>query len=169
MSTSNRAPPARADQWWADPVAGTVAPYAVQAYQFALDPTPAQEAALNSHAGAKNFVFNTMLAAVKANLDQRRAERSYGVADVAVREEKGGRRGPRMGFPKFRSKRRSAKKFTFTTGIVRVDSDRKHVTLPRSGTIKTHESTRKLARRVEAGTARITRATVRFERGRWLV
>lgn len=54
----------------------------VQAYQFALDPTPTQEAALNSHAGAKNFAYNTMLAAVKANLDQRRAERSYGIADA---------------------------------------------------------------------------------------
>ena len=52
---------------------------------------------------------------------------------------------------------------------MRVDPDRKHVTLPRLGTIKTHESTRKLARRVEAGTARILKATVRFERGRWLV
>jgi putative transposase len=37
------------------------------------------------------------------------------------------------------------------------------------GTIKTHESTRKLARRLEAGTARITTATIAFERGRWFV
>jgi len=50
-----------------------------------------------------------------------------------------------------------------------VEPDRKHVTLPRLGTIKTHESTRKLARRIHAGTARILKATVRFERGRWLV
>jgi hypothetical protein len=40
-------------------------------------------------------------------------------------------------------------------------SDRHHVTLPRLGQIKTHESTRKLARRIEAGTARILSATVR--------
>ena len=50
-----------------------------------------------------------------------------------------------------------------------MEPDRKHVTLPRLGTIKTHESTRKLARRIHAGTARILKATVRFERGRWLV
>ncbi len=37
------------------------------------------------------------------------------------------------------------------------------------GSIRTFESTRKLARRLEGGTARIGAATVRFERGRWFV
>ena len=46
---------------------------------------------------------------------------------------------------------------------------RHHVTLPVLGTIHTHESTRKLGRRIELGTAQIVKATVRFERGRWLV
>src|SRR5262249_26162222 len=40
-------------------------------------------------------------------------------------------------------------------------------TLPRVGRIKTHESTRKLARRLEAGTARIMSAIVRREGHRW--
>jgi putative transposase len=55
----------------------------------------------------------------------------------------------------------------FTTGVIRVETDRKHVTLPRVGTIKTHESTRKLARRLQTGTARILSATVRRDAGRW--
>src|SRR5262249_45840491 len=50
---------------------------------------------------------------------------------------------------------------------IRVETDRHHVTLPRVGRIKTHESTRKLARRLEAGTARVTSATVRREGHRW--
>ena len=58
---------------------------------------------------------------------------------------------------------------SFTTGTIRVEPDRKHITLPRLGTIKTHESTRKLARRISAGSARILRATVRLQRGRWQV
>ena len=33
-----------------------------------------------SHAGGARFAYNVMLAAVKANLDQRAAERSYGIA-----------------------------------------------------------------------------------------
>ena len=45
----------------------------LQAYQFALDPTPAQDAALRSHCGGQRFAFNWGLARVKANLDQRAA------------------------------------------------------------------------------------------------
>ena len=43
------------------------------------------------------------------------------------------------------------------------------VTLPRLGTIRTHESTRKLARRLEDGTARIVSATVSRTAHRWFV
>jgi putative transposase len=43
------------------------------------------------------------------------------------------------------------------------------VTLPRIGTVKTHESTRKLARRLENGTARILSATVSRTAQRWFV
>jgi putative transposase len=51
----------------------------IQAYRFALDPCPAQEAALRSHCGGQRFAFNWGLARVKANLGQRRAEQSYGI------------------------------------------------------------------------------------------
>ena len=53
----------------------------VQAYRFALDPTPSQVRDLHRHAGAARFAFNWALAAVKANIGQRAAERSYGVAE----------------------------------------------------------------------------------------
>ena len=52
-----------------------------QGYRFALDPTPAQVSMLESHCGAARFAFNHMLGVVKANLDQRSAERSYGIAE----------------------------------------------------------------------------------------
>lgn len=45
--------------------------WVLQAYRYALNPTPAQTAALESHAGGARLAFNTMLAAVKADLDQR--------------------------------------------------------------------------------------------------
>lgn len=48
----------------------------VQAYRFALDPTPAQEAALRSHCCAQRKAYNWGLSRVKANLGQREAERS---------------------------------------------------------------------------------------------
>ena len=186
-----------------------------QAYRFALDPTPAQERDLASHCGAARFAYNWALAVVKANLDQRQAERSYDTGEDALtpvlgwslpalrrlwnqakpqvapwwREcskeafntglervarglknwsdsRNGKRAGRKMGFPRFKSKRRAGLSCRFTTGTIRVEPDRHHVTLPRVGSIKTHESTRKLARRIEAGTARILSATVRFSAGR---
>lgn len=49
------------------------------AYRYALDPTPAQERALRSHAGAARVAFNWGLARVKAVMDQRAAEATYGL------------------------------------------------------------------------------------------
>ena len=70
--------------------------------------------------------------------------------------------------PRFKSKR-ARPSCRFTTGAFGLGRDRRHVRLPRSGEIRTHESTRKLARRVEAETARIISATLSFQRGRWHV
>jgi hypothetical protein len=63
------------------------------------------------------------------------------------------------GFPQFKSKRRASPAVRFTTGAIRVEPDRKHVALPVLGTIKTHESTRKLQRRIADGRARVLSAT----------
>jgi putative transposase len=48
-------------------------------------------------------------------------------------------------------------------------ADRKHVQLPRIGVLKTHESTRKLARRLEQGSARVLAATISRQADRWFV
>jgi IS605 OrfB family transposase len=50
------------------------------AYRYALDPTPAQERELRSHAGAARVAFNWGLARVKAVMDQRAAEATYGLS-----------------------------------------------------------------------------------------
>jgi putative transposase len=81
----------------------------------------------------------------------------------------GRRRGAQMRFPRFKGKR-AAQSCRFTTGSRwLVDRDRRHVQLPTLGVIRTHESTRKLARHVERGNARIRSATVSFRGGRWFV
>ncbi|NLE79431.1 MAG: IS200/IS605 family element transposase accessory protein TnpB [Rhodococcus sp.] len=190
--------------------------WVVQAYRFALDPTPTQQRALASHAGAARFAHNHMLALVTAVMDQRAAERSYGIADTdltpplgwslpALRKawnarkddcapwwganskeayntgldglargldawntsRTGERAGKAVGFPRFKTAR-ARRSVRFTTGTLRVEPDRHHVSLPRLGMIRTHESTRKLARRIESGTARILSATVSQDSsGRW--
>jgi putative transposase len=190
--------------------------WVAQAYRFALDPTPAQVSMLESHCGAARFAFNDMLGVVKANLDQRSAERSYGITEEQLTpaqgwslaklrktwnarksevapwwqanskeaynsgldglaralenwstSRSGERAGAAVGFPRFKTRHRSARSVRFTTGAIRVEADRRHVVLPRIGRVRTHESTRKLARRLQAGTARILSATVRFTGGRW--
>ncbi|MBW6435873.1 IS607 family element transposase accessory protein TnpB [Actinoplanes hulinensis] len=81
----------------------------------------------------------------------------------------GKRAGRPVGFPRFKSRRRSTSSVRFTTGTIRVEPDRMHVVLPRLGRLKLHESARKLARRLDNGTARIMSATVRRDGGRWHV
>jgi transposase len=55
----------------------------------------------------------------------------------------------------------------FTTGAIHVAADHHHVVLPRIGRIHTHESTLKLARRLQNRTARILSATVMYRARRW--
>jgi transposase len=190
----------------------------LQAYRFALDLTPAQERGVLAHAGAARVAHNWALARVKAVMEQRAAERTYGVPEEvltpvvgwslpalrkawnAAKEDvapwwrecskeafntgldalaralknwsdsRGGERAGRpVGFPRFKSRRRTRPSVRFTTGAIRVEPDRKHVVLPRLGRLKLHESARKLARRIDNGTVRIMSATVRRDGGRWHV
>ncbi|MGW8431782.1 IS607 family element RNA-guided endonuclease TnpB [Curtobacterium citreum] len=192
--------------------AGTVQ----RAYKVALDPTEAQTRALLSHAGAARVAFNTMLAAVRANLDQRTAERSYGIPDaeltpslswskmslrngwVARRDDvapwwpenareaytsgcfalaaaldnwsksnKGARAGAQVGFPRFKSRARSKPSIKFEGVTAKLLPTGHTVHLPRIGKVHTHESTRKLGRLVEQGSAKVNSVTVSFARGRW--
>jgi putative transposase len=72
----------------------------------------------------------------------------------------GKRAGRKVGFPRFAKKGRDRDRVTFTTGAIRVERDRRHVTLPRIGTMRVHENTRRLERLVAKGRARILAATV---------
>jgi putative transposase len=83
--------------------------------------------------------------------------------------KQGRRKGAKIGFPRRKRKGRARDACRFTTGAIRVEADRHHVTLPRLGRIRTHESTRKLARRLEQDTARILSATISRQGGRWHV
>ena len=81
----------------------------------------------------------------------------------------GNRKAGRARMPRFKSKHRSRLACRFTTGAFGLGADRRHVRLPVIGAVRTGESTRKLARKVEAGTARIRSATLSHQRGRWHV
>lgn len=99
---------------------------------------------------------------------------SSGLANLATAlgnwnsSRRGERAGRAVGFPRFKSKR-GTWSYTVTTGGFGLGADRRHVQLPKIGQVRTHESTRKLARRVEADTARVLSCTVSHRRGRWFV
>jgi putative transposase len=84
-----------------------------------------------------------------------------------IKSKKGQRKGPRLGFPQF--KKRGKCRDSYRIGGDRAACSGATVTLTRIGTIRTHESTRKLARRLENDTARILSATVSRTAQRWFV
>ena len=84
-----------------------------------------------------------------------------------VKSKKRRRKGRRLGFPRFKKRGRCKDSFRLTGD--RVACCGKRVTLTRIGTVATHESTRKLARRLSNGTARILSATVSRTAQRWYV
>src|SRR3977135_3138135 len=107
----------------------------IQAYRFALDPTPEQDVVLRSHCGGQRFAFNWGPALVTAVVDQREAEASYGIpgaepapaAAWAAKSKEayssglanlvtalgnyasrsGKRRGPKVRFPRFKGKQKT--------------------------------------------------------------
>ena len=175
----------------------------LQAFRFALDPGPAQERMLRSHAGASRFAWNWGLARCQERyvaerrwysaIELHKMWNTAKKADPAlawwvenskctyqeafrdldralkdfIRSKKGERKGKRLGFPKVKKRGRCKDSFRFSTGTIRCAEST--VTLPRLGIIRTHESTRKLARRLETGAARILSATVSRTAQRWFV
>jgi putative transposase len=84
-----------------------------------------------------------------------------------VKSRKGQRKGRRLGFPRFKKRGKARDSFRFGSGVMRCEGNT--VTLPRLGTLKTHESTEKLAGLVREGRARILSATVSRTAQRWFV
>jgi putative transposase len=175
----------------------------VQAYRFALDPSPTQERALRSHAGAARFAWNWGLARCKELYEAERkwysgaelhklwnlakkadpalawwAENSKCAYQEAfrnldralgdyVKSRKGERKGKRLEFPKFKKRGKARDSFRFGAGVMRCSGNT--VTLPRLGSVRTHEDTVRLASKLEDGTARILSATVSRTAQRWFV
>jgi putative transposase len=175
----------------------------VQAYRFALDPSPTQRRMLVSHAGAARFAWNWALARCQERYETERRwhsapelhlmwnqvkkvdpslawwsenskcayQEAFRDLDRALRDftasKKGIRKGRRLGFPKFKKRGKCKDSFRLSTGAMRCTW--RTVTLPKLGTIATHESTCKLARLLEQGTGRILSATVSRTAQRWHV
>ena len=100
---------------------------------------------------------------------------SCGLADLARAlgnwdaSRKGARGGRRVGFPRFTSARRDPGRVRFTTGAMRLLDDRRTIVLPRIGSLRSKENTRRVQRQVAAGRAHILSMTLSQRWGRLFV
>jgi putative transposase len=100
---------------------------------------------------------------------------SSGIADLCTAlgnwqaSKAGVRKGSRVEFPRFKSRRRDRGRLRFTTGSIRAEADRRTVVLPVIGQLRSKESTRRLERLVGTGRARILNATLTERWGRLFV
>ena len=82
---------------------------------------------------------------------------SSGLADLAraldnwSASKNGTRKGPKVGFPRFKSARRDAGRVRFTTGTMRMEADRRSITVPVIGGLRSKENTRRVQRHVATG------------------
>jgi putative transposase len=100
---------------------------------------------------------------------------SAGIADAVAaldnwsKSKRGTRKGRRVGFPRFESKRRAQNRVRFTTGAMRFEPDRRHLMLPVVGILRSKENTRRVERHVAKGNARILSMTLSERWGRLFV
>ena len=100
---------------------------------------------------------------------------SSGIADCAAAlsnwqtSKRGTRRGAKVGFPRFKARRGDHGRVRFTTGTMWVEADRRTITVPVIGALRSKESTRRLERLVSNGRARILNATLTERWGRLFV
>jgi putative transposase len=75
----------------------------------------------------------------------------------------------RVGFPRFKTRRRDRGRVRFTTGAMRLEPDRRHLTLPVIGKLRCKENTRRLQRLLVKGRARVLSMTLNEQGGRLFV
>jgi putative transposase len=79
------------------------------------------------------------------------------------------RQGRRVGFPRFKAGRRDADRVRFTTGAMRLEPDRRTITVPVIGPLRAKENTRRVQRHLASGRAHILNMTLSQRWGRLFV
>ena len=210
-------------------------------FRFTIDPNREQAKRLLAHAGAARLAYNHHLGRVQANLEQRAAERSYGLAEADLtpslswskvsfinhinawkdgrapdapvsvdadgavirglpwraevsadvfecasvnaaqalanwsKSRTGERTGKAAGFPRFKSRHKTAPAFRLRskskpgqTSPVRPTGPRT-IRFPKLGELRVHDHTGNLAKMLTRGRFHAYAASFRYERGRWVV
>jgi putative transposase len=83
--------------------------------------------------------------------------------------KRGSRKGRKVGFPKFKSKRKDQNRVRFTTGAMRFEDDRRTIVLPTIGGLRSKENTRRIQRHLAKNNARLLNCTLSERWGRLFV
>jgi putative transposase len=98
-----------------------------------------------------------------------------GIADLVTAlhawsaSKQGRRAGSPVGFPRFKARHRDRGRVRFTTDPIRLEADRRHLTLPVIGTLRSKENTRRLQRLIAKGRARVLSMTLSEQSGRLFI
>ncbi len=100
---------------------------------------------------------------------------SAGIADLVralsnwSSSKAGERKGRKVGFPKFKSRRRDHARVRFTTGAMSFGPDRRTIVVPVIGALRSKENTRRVERHLSKGNARLLSMTLSERWGRLFV
>ena len=103
-----------------------------------------------------------MARSLEGNLRRRSARRHrrlLALAEVTSGHDQRSK-GRKVGFPRFKRRGRDRDRFSLTAGVLRLEADRRHLTLPVLGTMRTHENTRRLERLIVLDRAKILGVTI---------
>lgn len=121
--------------------------------------------------GADFQVHRAAVESVSVLFEMAHRPRPGGVGSVAFRCQAqsvqlgpGQSKGRRVEFPRFKSARGDVGRVRFTTGVMRVEGDRRTITVPVIGGLRSTENTRRVQRHLAAGRAHILNMTLS---GRW--
>ncbi|CAG4934665.1 IS607 family element RNA-guided endonuclease TnpB [Acidithrix sp. C25] len=81
----------------------------------------------------------------------------------------GRRKGRKVGFPKFKSKRKDRNRVRFTTGTMGFEDDHRTIVLPMIGALRSMENTRRIQRHLAKNNARLLKRTLSQRWGRLFV
>ena len=83
--------------------------------------------------------------------------------------KQGQRAGSPVRFPRFKARHRDRGRVRFDSGALRLEADRRHLTLPVIGKLRSKENTRRLVRLLTKGRARVLSMTLSEQSGRLFV
>ncbi len=81
----------------------------------------------------------------------------------------GRRKGRKVGFPRFKSKRKDQNRVRFTTGTMRFEDDHRTIVLPTIGALRSKENTRRVQRHIAKNNARLLNCTLSERWGRLFI